>query len=91
MAEAGEREKGEHYRGLAEPYTLTPAVVEQYGRCGKLADEMLNELADHRTAKLLSAPREGIAEHPMLCTIGSRARYSNTGSGRSPLHFTSKP
>ena len=26
---------------------------------------MLNELADHRTAKLLSAPREGIAEHPM--------------------------
>ena len=88
---------------MATPYTLTPAVVEQYGRCGKLADEMLNELrvADHRTAKLLSAPREGIAEHPMnnrvkgplpkLCTIGSRARYSNTGSGRSPLHFTSKP
>ena len=65
MAAAGEREKVEHYRGLAEPYTLTPAVVEQYGRCGKLADEMLNELADHRTAKLLSAPREGIAEHPM--------------------------
>ena len=65
MAAAGEREKVVHYRGLAEPYTLTPAVVEQYGRCGKLADEMLNELADHRTAKLLSAPREGIAEHPM--------------------------
>ena len=73
MARAGELEKIEHYRknavppnrGLAEPYTLTPAVFEQYGRCGKLADEMLNELADHRTAKLLSAPREGIAEHPM--------------------------
>ena len=31
---------------------------------------MLNELADHRTAKLLSAPREGIAEHPMYA-IGS--------------------
>ena len=73
MAKAGEQEKIEHYRknavppnrGLAEPYTLTPAVFEQYGRCGRLADEMLNELADHRTAKLLSAPREGIAEHPM--------------------------
>ena len=65
MAAAGEREKAVHYRGLAEPYTLTPAVIEQYGRCGRLADELLNELADHRTAKLLSAPREGITEHPM--------------------------
>ena len=56
---------------------MTPAVVEQYGRCGKLADdEMLNELADHWTAKLLSAPREGIAEHPM---------YNNRVKGKGPL------
>ena len=40
MAAAGEREKAVHYRGLAEPYTLTPAVIEQYGRCGRLADEI---------------------------------------------------
>ena len=30
---------------------------DQVGQC--------TQLADHRTAKLLSAPREGITEHPM--------------------------